>query len=72
MPSRQLVPVRQPPEADALVEALSRGRGLVVVDPNPRPNLIADMRPIAPARNGRWRLARLVKLSDEDAELFYG
>jgi len=59
-------------EVDALVDALSRAAGLVVVDPNPRPNLIAD---ITAYRGGAERAiaaAGMVKLSDEDAALLYG
>ncbi len=59
-------------QTDDLIEALSRAKGLTVVDPNPRPRLIHDM---AAYRSGAERAmakAALVKLGDEDAALFYG
>lgn len=58
-------------QVDALLDAFAPARGLVVVDPNPRPNLIAD---VAAYRTGAERAmarAALAKLSDEDAALFY-
>jgi fructokinase len=65
-------PFDNPREVDGLVAALRQASGLVVVDPNPRPNLIAD---VAAYRNGAERalaVASLAKVSDEDADLLYG
>ena len=59
-------------QADALCKALGAAPGLKILDPNPRPKLIANL---AAFRNGFERVSRtanLVKLSDEDARLFYG
>lgn len=59
-------------QSDALVAALKKARGLTVVDPNPRPRLIADMAAYREGAEKAMRAAGLVKLSDEDIGLFYG
>ena len=59
-------------EVDALVDALSRAAGLVVVDPNPRPNLMADMTAYRGGAERAIAAAGMVKLSDQDAALLYG
>ena len=51
--------------------ALRAAAGLVVVDPNPRPNLIADMEDYRAGAERAIAVASLVKLSDEDASLLY-
>ncbi len=59
-------------QAKALGDALDAAPGLKVLDPNPRPRLIADLDAF---REGFQRTARrstLIKLSDEDARLLYG
>ena len=59
-------------QAKALGDALDTAPGLKVLDPNPRPRLIADLDAF---RKGFQRTARrstLIKLSDEDALLLYG
>ena len=59
-------------QAKALGDALDAAPGLKVLDPNPRPRLIADLDAF---REGFQRTARrstLIKLSDEDALLLYG
>ncbi|QIG46381.1 hypothetical protein G5V57_00570 [Nordella sp. HKS 07] len=58
-------------QTDALVEALSPAIGLIVVDPNPRPRLIHDMAAYRAGAERAMAKAALVKLSDEDAGLFY-
>lgn len=65
-------PFDNPRQAMALVEALRQARGLVVVDPNPRPNLISDIDAYRSGAERAMAMAGLVKLSDEDAALFYG
>lgn len=65
-------PFDDPRQAKALVEAFRNARGLTVVDPNPRPNLIIDL---AAYRDGAQQVmsaASLAKLSDEDVALLYG
>ncbi len=59
-------------QSAALVSALAKARGLIVVDPNPRPRLIADMAAYRAGAEKAMAAASLVKLSDEDVELFYG
>ncbi len=59
-------------QTDALTEALSRARGLTVVDPNPRPRLIHDMAAYRAGAERAMAKAALVKLGDEDSALFYG
>ena len=59
-------------QSDALVAAFGQAKGLTVVDPNPRPRLIADMAAYRAGAEKAMRVARLVKLSDEDIGLFYG
>lgn len=58
-------------QADALVAALGQAKGLTVVDPNPRPRLIADMAAYRSGAEKAMAHAALVKLSDEDMALFY-
>jgi fructokinase len=65
-------PFDNPTEVEALVRALGQARGLVIVDPNPRPNLIND---IVLYRIGAERallVASIAKFSDEDIALLYG
>jgi fructokinase len=59
-------------QSDALVTAFSQAKGLTVVDPNPRPRLIADMAAYRDGAENAMRVARLVKLSDEDIGFLYG
>jgi fructokinase len=59
-------------QTDELVAALRVARGLVVVDPNPRPRLIADMAAYRQGSERAMAQAALVKMSDEDMCLFYG
>jgi len=59
-------------QVDALVAAFRAASGLVVVDPNPRPNLIPDMAAYRAGAERAMAAARLVKISDEDMALFYG
>jgi fructokinase len=59
-------------QTEVLIAALGQARGLVVVDPNPRPRLIADMTAFREGAEGTMAKAALVKLSDEDMDLFYG
>lgn len=58
-------------QTDDLIAALSRARGLTVVDPNPRPRLIHDMAAYRTGAERAMAKAALVKLGDEDAALFY-
>jgi fructokinase len=58
-------------ETDALVAALRRAGGLVVVDPNPRPRLIADIAAYRAGAERAMAVASIAKLSDEDALLLY-
>jgi fructokinase len=59
-------------QADALSEALSRVTGLKILDPNPRPRLIADLEAFREGFERTIRTATLVRLSGEDAKLLYG
>jgi fructokinase len=59
-------------QTDTLVAALKEARGLVVVDPNPRPRLIADMPAYRQGAERAMAQAALVKMSDDDTGLFYG
>jgi fructokinase len=59
-------------QADALCRALEAAPGLKVLDPNPRPRLIADLGAFREGFERTSAVANLVKLSDEDARLFYG
>lgn len=65
-------PLDNPDQVELLHGMLSRTRGLVALDPNPRPKLLHD----SPAfRRGFERIAAaadIVKLSTEDAALLYG
>ena len=65
-------PFDDPRQTDALVAALGQAGGLTVVDPNPRPRLIADMAAYRAGAEKAMEATALVKLSDEDAGLFYG
>jgi fructokinase len=56
-----------PKQADALGEAPSRAPGFKILDPNPRPRLIADLDAFRQGFERTIRTATLVKLSDEDA-----
>ena len=58
-------------QVDGLVAALGDAAGLVVVDPNPRRNLIADMGAYRTGAERAMACAALAKLSDEDANLLY-
>jgi fructokinase len=59
-------------QTDNLISALGQARGLFVVDPNPRPALIADLPAYRQGAERAMARAALVKLSDEDMALFYG
>ncbi|MBL8579090.1 MAG: hypothetical protein JNK47_17865 [Mesorhizobium sp.] len=59
-------------QAEALVAAFARSAGLIVVDPNPRPNLITDLAAYRSGAELAIAAASLAKLSDEDAALLYG
>ncbi len=59
-------------QTDDLLAALAKGKGLIVIDPNPRPRLIGDMAAYRGGAEKVMRMARLVKLSDEDIGHFYG
>jgi len=59
-------------QTDDLLAALAKARGFTVIDPNPRPRLIADMASYRGGAEKAMRMARLVKLSDEDIGHFYG
>lgn len=59
-------------QTDILVAALGQATGLVVVDPNPRPLLIANMASYREGAEKAMAAAGLVKLSDEDIGHFYG
>lgn len=65
-------PFDDPRQAEGLGAALAGTKGLVVVDPNPRPRLIADMTAYRAGAETAMAQAALVKLSDEDIALFYG
>lgn len=65
-------PFDVPVQADALVSAFTEARGLVVVDPNPRANLIRDVPAYRAGAEKAVAVARMVKLSDEDIALLYG
>jgi fructokinase len=58
--------------AEALSEALDRVTGLKILDPNPRPGLIADLGAFREGFERTIGSATLIKLSDEDAKLLYG
>ena len=64
-------PFDDPRQTDALVTALGQASGLTVVDPNPRPRLIADMVAYRVGAEKAMEAVALVKLSDEDVGLFY-
>lgn len=59
-------------QTGALITALRAAKGLVVVDPNPRPRLIADMAAYRTGAEKAVEVASFAKLSDEDVGLFYG
>ncbi len=59
-------------QTGAIIEALSRASGLRVLDPNPRPALVADVAGYARGLEQAARYADLVKLSTEDVALLYG
>src|SRR5262249_39568107 len=59
-------------QADAPVSALGQAQGIIIVDPNPRPRLIADLLAYRQGAERAMAQAALVKLSDEDMDLFYG
>lgn len=65
-------PFDDPRQAKALVAALRQARGMVVVDPNPRPNLIADLPAYREGAEQAIAVASFAKLSDEDISLLYG
>ena len=65
-------PFDNPTEVDALVRALGQANGLVIVDPNPRPNLIADIARYRIGAERAMRVASIAKFSDEDLTLLYG
>lgn len=55
----------------ALLEALKRASGLIVVDPNPRPRLIADVAAFRDGAEQAFARSSIAKISDEDADLLY-
>jgi fructokinase len=59
-------------QTETLVSALAKAKGLIVIDPNPRLSLIADMAAYRAGAETAMARATLVKLSDEDMALFYG
>ncbi len=65
-------PFDDPRQAEALVAALKQAHGLVFVDPNPRPNLIADLSAYRDGAEKAMTVATVAKLSDEDVSLLYG
>jgi len=65
-------PFDNPKQVDALVSALGQANGLVVVDPNPRPNLIADIAAYRAGAERAMQVASMAKFSDEDIALLYG
>ena len=65
-------PFDNPKEVDALVLALGQAKGLVIVDPNPRPNLIADTARYRIGAERAMQVASMAKFSDEDVALLYG
>jgi len=65
-------PLDNPAHTDALVQALSIAPGLRIVDPNPRPGLIASLSSYRKGFEKVLTVANLVKLSDEDVQLLYG
>jgi fructokinase len=69
---RQFLSYADTKQADALSEALSRVTGLKILDPNPRPRLIADLEAFREGFERTIRTATLVRLSGEDAKLLYG
>jgi fructokinase len=58
-------------ETDALMAALRGAKGFVVIDPNPRPDLIADVAAYRAGTERMMAVASIAKLSDEDAQLLY-
>lgn len=58
-------------QADQLADLLGRTRGLIAVDPNPRPAMMTDVRAFRDGFEKIARLADIVKFSDEDAALMY-
>lgn len=64
-------PFDDPRQAKALVDAFRNARGLTVVDPNPRPNLITDLAAYRDGAEQVMTAASLAKLSDEDVALLY-
>lgn len=62
-------PLDKPDQTDLLADLLSRTRGLVALDPNPRPTLMPDAGSFRSGFDVVARRADLVKLSVEDAAL---
>jgi fructokinase len=58
-------------QTEVLVSVLAKRKGLIAIDPNPRPRLIADMAAYRAGAETAMAQASLVKLSDEDIALFY-
>lgn len=58
-------------QATALAKVLGQASGLVVVDPNPRANLIRDKTAFREGAEKSLALAAIAKISDEDAHLLY-
>lgn len=65
-------PLDNPAHAADLARALFAAPGLRIVDPNPRPRLIASLSAYRQGFETVLPLASLVKLSDEDVHLLYG
>ncbi|GAB3559038.1 carbohydrate kinase [Spelaeicoccus albus] len=65
-------PLDNADQASQLADLLGRTRGLVAVDPNPRPVLMTDVPAFRRGFEKIAALADIVKFSDEDAALMYG
>lgn len=65
-------PLDNPAEVDLLVAALQAAPGLRIVDPNPRPRLVAAMPAYRQGFERALAVAQMAKLSDEDVQHLYG
>lgn len=62
-------PLDNADQADLLADLLGRTRGLVAIDPNPRPTLMTDVAAFRSGFDAVARLSDIVKISTEDAAL---